>query len=114
METFPNCQFILTTHSPQILSHVRCQDIWCLVQVEQNIDIIKPDGTYGQDSNFLLKTLMGSVYRPKHIERKLSLLFDTIRKNTLEARKLLNELKTEVEGESPDILLLHRREVMNK
>jgi len=117
-ETFPNCQFIVTTHSPQILSHVRCQDIWCLVQVEQNMDIIKPDGTYGQDSNFLLKTLMGSVYRPEHIDRKFRLLFDTIRKDTVEARNILNELKSEIEGESPDIvraeLLLHRREVMNK
>ncbi len=115
-ETFPNCQFILTTHSPQVLSHVRCQDIWCMIQVEQNIDIIRPDGTYGQDSNFLLKTLMGSSYRPEYIDRKIKLLFNMIREDTIEARKLLNELKTEIEGESPDIVraevLLHRREVM--
>jgi len=117
-ETFPNCQFILTTHSPQVLSHVRCQDIWCLIQVEQNIDIIRPDGTYGQDSNFLLKTLMESSYRPEYIDRKIKLLFNMIREDTIEARKLLNELKTEIEGESPDIVraevLLHRREVMKK
>ena len=118
LKTFPNCQFILTTHSPQILSHVRCQDIWCLIQVEQNIHAVRPDGTYGQDSNFLLKTLMGSSYRPEHIDKNISLLFDLIRKDTKKARKLLNILKSEVEGESPDLVraqvLLHRREVMNK
>jgi hypothetical protein len=30
--------------------------------------------TYGQDSNFLLKTLMGSSYRPKEIDNKIDKL----------------------------------------
>jgi len=44
LETFPNCQFILTTHSPLVLSHVRCQNIWCLVQNEQGLEAVQPDG----------------------------------------------------------------------
>ncbi|MCP4349917.1 MAG: AAA family ATPase [Desulfobacterales bacterium] len=116
LETFPNCQFILTTHSPQVLSHVRCQDIWCLTQARQEIQAVRPDGTYGQDSNFLLKTLMGSSYRPEHIDRDINLLFDLIRNDTVKARKLLDKLRSEIEGESPDLVraqvLIHRREVM--
>ncbi|MEN8219843.1 MAG: AAA family ATPase [Pseudomonadota bacterium] len=47
LETFPNCQFVLTTHSPLVLSHVRCQNIWCLLQSEQGMEAVQPDGTYG-------------------------------------------------------------------
>ncbi len=118
LETFPNCQFVLTTHSPQVLSHVRCRDIWCLIQAEEGIHAVRPDGTYGQDSNFLLKTLMGSSYRPEDIDKKISLLFELIREYPMKARNLLNELESEIEGESPDLVrakvLLHRREVMDK
>ncbi|MDM8517089.1 AAA family ATPase [Desulfobacterales bacterium HSG16] len=118
LKTFPNCQFVLTTHSPQVLTHVRCKNIRCLVQMEQGMDIVHPDGTYGQDSNFLLRTLMRSSYRPKQIENDIHLLFELLRKDTDAARKLLNKLKLEIEGESPDLVraqtLLHRREIMKK
>ena len=118
LETFPKCQFVLTTHSPQVLSHVRCKNIWCLVQKKQGMDAERPDGTYGQDSNFLLKTLLGSSYRPQNIDEDIKRLFNLIRQDTSMARKLLNRLKSEIEGESPDLVraqtLLHRREVMNK
>ena len=30
LKTFPECQFVLTTHSPQVLSNVSCNDIWYL------------------------------------------------------------------------------------
>ena len=29
-ETFPNCQFLVSTHSPQIVSHVAPERIWIL------------------------------------------------------------------------------------
>ncbi|RLC06967.1 MAG: ATP-binding protein, partial [Deltaproteobacteria bacterium] len=118
LETFPNCQFVLTTHSPQVLSHVRCENIWCLVQEGDEVTAVRPDGTYGQDSNFLLKTLLGSSYRPKEIEKDMERLFELIREDTKEARKLLENLKTRIEGDSPDLVraetLLHRREVFGK
>ncbi len=118
LKTFPNCQFILTSHSPQVLSHVRCENIWCLVQEGDEVMAIRPDGTYGQDSNFLLKTLLGSSYRPKEIEKDIERLFDLIRKDTKKARKLLDDLKARIEGDSPDLVraetLLHRREVLGK
>ena len=118
LETFPNCQFVLTTHSPQVLSHVRCKNIRCLIQNENEIDILHPDGTYGQDSNFLLKTLLGSNYRPREIDEDIHRLFGLINHDTGKARRLLDELRTRVEGESPDLVraetLLHRREMSSK
>jgi len=110
--TYSNCQFVLTTHSPQVLSHVSCKDIWCL----EGMKAVRPDGTFGQDSNFLLRTLMGTSYRPSNIEKDINRLFDLIRKDVEKARKLLEKLKSKVEGESPELVraetLLHRREVL--
>jgi predicted ATP-binding protein involved in virulence len=117
LETFPNCQFILSTHSPQVLSHVRCRHIRCLTQKEGKVEVSIPDGVYGQDSNFLLKTLLGSSYRPKDIEADIQRLFDLIRDDIDAARTLLEELMQKIEGESPELMraesLLHRREVLH-
>jgi predicted ATP-binding protein involved in virulence len=113
-ETFPHCQFILTTHSPQVLSHVQCRDIWCLVEEDGETAAIRPDGTYGQDSNFLLKTLFNSNNRPEIIDRDIQRLFELIQEDAEGARRLLDDLKNRVEGESPDLVraetLLHYRE----
>lgn len=40
--TFPNCQFIVTTHSPQIVSHVKPENVYCLTMTEAGIQAINP------------------------------------------------------------------------
>ncbi|MCK5683496.1 AAA family ATPase [bacterium] len=118
LQTFPNCQFIITTHSPQVLSHVSSKDIWCLVQKNGQTTAVRPEGTYGHDSNFLLKTLLGSEYRPVEINDNIQELFELIKKDQKAARTLLAKLKEKIEGASPDLIraetLLHRREVLGR
>jgi hypothetical protein len=59
---------------------------------------------------------MGTSYRPSNIEKDINRLFGLIRKDVKRARKLLERLKSKVEGESPELVraetLLHRREVL--
>ncbi|MHA7586639.1 restriction endonuclease subunit S [Vibrio harveyi] len=64
-ETFPNIQFIITTHSPQILSTVRKDEI-SIINFKGNKCIIdSPLGeTYGIASNDALLELMGVDPRP--------------------------------------------------
>lgn len=118
LETFPNCQFIITTHSPQVLSHVPSKSLWCLSQKNGSTVAVQPEGSYGHDSNFLLKTLFGSKYRPEEIDQDFVNLFDLIKGDKKAARNLLSELKNKIEGDTPDLIraeaLLHRREVMGK
>jgi len=118
LDTFSKCQFVITTHSPLVLSHVRCENIWCLSQKNNETIAVQPEGTYGQDSNFLLKTLFGSSYRPEGIDLDIQKLFELIRDDRKAARQLLDELKNTVEGASPELVraeaLLHRREVIGK
>lgn len=118
LETFPNCQFILTTHSPQVVSHIPSKSIWCLIQKDGETTAVQPEGTYGHDSNFLLKTLLKSKYRPADIDLDFEKLFELIKKDKKAARKLLSDLKNRIEGATPDLVhaeaLLHRREVLGK
>ena len=59
-ETFPNCQFIATTHSPQIIAAVEPEQVLLLT----NSGVILPDRTLGMDSNWILRHLMEADDRP--------------------------------------------------
>jgi predicted ATP-binding protein involved in virulence len=59
-ETFPGCQFIATTHSPQIIAAVEPEQVLLLT----NSGVIRPDRTLGMDSNWILRHLMEADDRP--------------------------------------------------
>lgn len=52
--TFPNCQFIATTHSPQIISSVYPERI----NIIKNFEIDQIFKSYGLDINYILKFIM--------------------------------------------------------
>ncbi|MBW4502383.1 MAG: AAA family ATPase [Scytonema hyalinum WJT4-NPBG1] len=52
--TFPNCQFIITTHSPQVLSHVKPDSIYLLQATPDGIIAEQPENSFGRDSNQIL------------------------------------------------------------
>lgn len=54
VRTFPNCQFIATTHSPQIISSIYPERI----NIIKNFDIDHTVKTYGLDINYILKFVM--------------------------------------------------------
>ncbi len=58
-ETFPNCQFIATTHSPQVVSSVKPEQVLLL----QGGEVTRPQRTLGMDSNWLLRFLMAADER---------------------------------------------------
>jgi len=59
-KTFPRCQFIVTTHSPQIVAAVEPEQVVLLTDK----GIIRPDRTLGMDSNWILRHLMETDERP--------------------------------------------------
>lgn len=58
---FPNCQFIASTHSPQIIPVLDAERI----HIIDSDKIIHPDRSLGMDTNWILRHLMGSDYRPE-------------------------------------------------
>lgn len=69
--TFPNCQFIVTTHSPQVVSHVKPQRIYILEKIDNGIVAKRPSSSFGRDSNSILEDLMDVPERPQHIKDRL-------------------------------------------
>lgn len=59
--TFPNVQFIITTHSPQVLGEVGEEfNIFLLSKREDNISCENISSLYGWDSNVILEEKMGT------------------------------------------------------
>jgi predicted ATP-binding protein involved in virulence len=62
--TFPNCQFIVTTHSPQVLSQVKPNAIYHLEATAQGIVVRRPERAFARDSDRIIEDLMGVPEHP--------------------------------------------------
>lgn len=76
VETFPHCQFILTTHSPLVISDYR--DI--LVYSLDDGKIREEESQYGEDVNSVLIHTMKTNFRNEEIEKTLNDILDNIQK----------------------------------
>jgi len=111
---FPNCQLIVTTHSPQIISHVD----WAYLLAESSTGItLEKLRSYGKDSNRILETVMGVEERPLEIQNQIRKIFRLIEEDNLEeAKKIRHELNERMGQEDPQLLkadvLIKRKEIL--
>lgn len=89
--TFPNCQFIVTTHSPQVISHVKPEGIYILEKTDQGVTAKRPESSYGRDSNQILEDLMYVPKRPLEIKHRLHELFKLIEEGNLDGARQLSQ-----------------------
>ena len=94
-KTFPNVQFIFTTHSPQILSHVKPDAIWLFQRNDEGeVEPYQPDTSFGMDSSSILKLLFEVPEREESTQEQLKLLVKLVDRDELEqAKVLIAELK---------------------
>lgn len=94
-EVFPNCQFIVATHSPQILGHVYAESVFLLEENEDGvIELRRPEESYGMTTNEILEDLMDVPAREPEEEKKLLKLFELIERRKLaEAKALIEEIR---------------------
>lgn len=90
-KTFPNIQFICTTHSPILLRSIEKEKVIILENGEQSkLEYF----TKGRDVNSILYDLMGVSKRTKEYENKIDNLFGFLDdENTEQAKIILDELK---------------------
>jgi len=93
MKAFPKMQFIVTTHSPQVLSTVRKEQIRIL---DDNRVVIPSSHSFGEDSSILLAKIMGvSSLPPLEIvdkRREYQRLVEDRQYDTNHAKSLKQEL----------------------
>ena len=88
--TFPRCQFIVTTHSPQIVAAVEPEQVLLLTAT----GVIRPDRTFGMDSNWILRHLMEADDRPAGAAKHIQLVEALIKKDAFErARAAITQAK---------------------
>jgi predicted ATP-binding protein involved in virulence len=118
-QTFPNCQFIVTTHSPQVLSHIQPESIYLLKKVGEEIIATKPQYSYGRDSNRILEDLMDETERPAEIQNQLGELFSLIHQGHLpEAQQLVAQLSETIGNSEPELskaeVMIRRQEILGR
>lgn len=92
--TFPNCQFVLSTHSPLVISD--CKNV--LIYALDDGELIELSSQYGQDANTVLLSVMDTHIRNSVIAERLNSLLDLIQENQLE--KAAEEI-TKLEADLP-------------
>ncbi|GAB4178922.1 MAG: AAA family ATPase [Coleofasciculaceae cyanobacterium] len=95
--TFPNCQFIVTTHSPQVLSKVKKENVFILE--DYNLVEVTPH-TYGRDSNSILYELMDVKARPGDVQEKIDACFALIDEEKIEEAKVKLQELADLLGEN--------------
>jgi predicted ATP-binding protein involved in virulence len=84
---FKNCQFVITTHSPQVLGEVQARCVRLLIPKEGRVVVETPAMSYGVDSNWILNVLMGADEINPDVRRELEEISRQIQTRELEAAK---------------------------
>lgn len=104
VSTFKNCQFIVTTHSPQILGEVASRCIRLLYRDNRRVSFWVPDEALGMDSNRVLQELMGVPARNSSKESELRELFELIDQERFDAaRAKIEEVGNKYGREEPEL-----------
>lgn len=119
LNVFPNCQFIISTHSPHVITNVQPDCLFLLKQTDLGIVVDKPSESYGKNVDRVLEDLMGlKTTRPEEVASELDSIFETIDAGNLEdAQKKIAKLKLKI-GADPELVkagvLIKRRELIGK
>ena len=98
--TFPNCQFIASTHSPQVIGEVPHGRVRFIDGDTVHI----PDHSFGVDSSRVLEELMETRPRNVGVDERLNKIAALIDEgDKAEARSLIDTLAREIGASDPEI-----------
>jgi len=111
--SFPNCQFLLTTHSPLVISDAK--DVRCYVLNDSQFTLL--EDLYGLDANQVLLKVMDTDIRNEEVDKKITELLELIHQGDLsKAKAALSELEQELSADNLELakasLLIKRLEVL--
>ena len=100
-KTFPKCQFIATTHSPQVIGEVEHDRIHIMADGE----VYSPTHSFGVDSSRVLEEIMDTDPRSRKVKDLLSEISRTIGDDRYDdARTLLAELAKHLGEDDPEVM----------
>jgi predicted ATP-binding protein involved in virulence len=105
-KTFSNCQFIVTTHSPQVLGEVEGNHIHYLKRNKKGeITRWTPPRALGLDSNRVLRELMDAPSRNAVFDAQAHKLFQLIDAERFrDAKTLMSKIEGKLGEDEPDVV----------
>jgi predicted ATP-binding protein involved in virulence len=116
---FPNCQFIASTHSPQVLNNIQPENIILLDNVNNELTHSFATESYGKNSDRILEDLLGVDARPTNIKNEIEQLYRFIESGKIDkAKDLYKDLSNKIIGGDPELtkanVLIKRKEITGK
>lgn len=106
--TFPRCQFIATTHSPQVIGEVQPDRI----QIIADGDVYSPTHSFGVDSSRVLEEIMDAPPRSLEVQDLLDRFSSSVAdKKLVDASTLVTELADKLGEEDADVI--HARTLLD-
>ncbi|MFA6928698.1 MAG: AAA family ATPase [Lentisphaeria bacterium] len=103
-DIFKGCQFVVTTHSPQVIGEVEAKCVRFLEYVDGKVSVTIPTEAYGIDSNRILQEFMGAPVRNRQVDGQLKALFDLIDQERFDdARAAIADLESKLGEEEPEL-----------
>lgn len=102
---FPRCQFIATTHSPQLVASVEPEQIQVLTADE----VLHPDRSLGMDSNWILRHLMEADDRPKSAAKAIQMAEALIEKGSFKKARAAIKMAKDKGLDLPEWSVLEAR-----
>jgi predicted ATP-binding protein involved in virulence len=117
-KVFPNCQFLITTHSPQVISQVKSESLFLLKNKNNELSYSMALESYGLNTDRILEDLLDVDARPSKEKKELHKIFQLIQDNKIEeAKSEIITLKNLI-GEDPELVkasvLIKRKEILGK
>lgn len=99
--TFPKVQFIVTTHSPEVVSSVHTEN---LIILKDGWVMMPRSQVYGKDVKSVLREIMGVDDRPDEVVQLFDLFYEYLKQqNFSEAERVLDELDELREYHDPEV-----------
>jgi energy-coupling factor transporter ATP-binding protein EcfA2 len=99
-QTFPKCQFIATTHSPQVIGEVSAGHV---VLMHQHGSVEFPSQTFGMDSNWILRHIMQADDRNPEVGDAIQAILSALREGRTKAARAGVAALRKKTGETPDL-----------
>ena len=103
-DVFPNIQFIITTHSPQVLGEVpNDYNVFKLITTEEGTGSLEVVSTYGKDANWILKVDMETDERTQAVLAQFEAFYEAVdRMDYARAQSILDDLQALI-GQDPEL-----------
>jgi predicted ATP-binding protein involved in virulence len=87
-KTFPNIQFIITTHSPQVLGEVGEDfNLFALEIANNELEYTKTDPLIGWDANYILEDYMGTTSLNLETKELIESMYEAYKNRDYEAAR---------------------------